>query len=163
MDTNVLPLPDAALLPDDPAILKQLVVQLLEELQKANARLERQEHHMDLLLRRLYGSTSEKLDPRQGVLFDGQAGEDESAANTPAPPVSVSISKKRDRHGRGRIPDATKRAEVVHDLTAAEKAALGGVENLVELPPERSEQLDWRPSTLYVVVHVRKKYARKSN
>jgi transposase len=40
-------------------------------------------------------------------------------------------------------------------------AALGGVENLVELPAERSEQLDWRPSTLFVVVHVRKKYARK--
>jgi len=40
-------------------------------------------------------------------------------------------------------------------------AALGGAENLVELPPERSEQLDWRPSTLIVVVHVRKKYARK--
>ena len=40
-------------------------------------------------------------------------------------------------------------------------AALGGVENLVELPPERSEQLDWRPSTLFVTVHVRKKYARK--
>ena len=38
---------------------------------------------------------------------------------------------------------------------------MGGAENLVELPPERSEQLDWRPSTLFVVVHVRKKYARK--
>ena len=40
-------------------------------------------------------------------------------------------------------------------------AAMGGAENLVELPPERSEQLDWRPSTLLVIVHVRKKYARK--
>ena len=49
----------------------------------------------------------------------------------------------------------------VHDLTEAEKAALGGAENLVELPPERSEQLDWRPSTLFVIVHVRKKYARQ--
>ena len=38
---------------------------------------------------------------------------------------------------------------------------MGGAENLVELPPERSEQLDWRPSTLFVIVHVRKKYARK--
>jgi len=38
---------------------------------------------------------------------------------------------------------------------------MGGAENLVELPPERSEQLDWRPSTLLVIVHVRKKYARK--
>ena len=74
MSTDALPLPDPALLPDDPAVLKQLVVQLLEELQKANARLERQEHHMHLLLKRLYGSTSEKFDPQQGVLFDPQAG-----------------------------------------------------------------------------------------
>ena len=74
MSTDALPLPDPALLPDDPAVLKQLVVQLLEELQKANARLERQEHHMHLLLKRIYGSTSEKFDPQQGVLFDPQAG-----------------------------------------------------------------------------------------
>ena len=70
MSTDALPLPDPALLPDDPVVLKQLVMQLLEELHKANARLERQEHHMHLLLRRIYGSTSEKFDPRQGVLFD---------------------------------------------------------------------------------------------
>jgi hypothetical protein len=72
MSTDVSPLPDPALLPDDPAVLKQLVVQLLEELQSANARLERQEHHMHLLLKRIYGSTSEKFDPQQGVLFDPQ-------------------------------------------------------------------------------------------
>jgi transposase len=159
---DALPLPDPAMLPDDPAVLKQLVVQLLEELQKANARLERQEHHMHLLLKRIYGSTSEKFDPRQGALFDSQPDEEEKAApRTPAPPASSPTSKNRDRHGRGRIPEKIKREEVVHDLTAAEKAALGGAENLVELPPERSEQLDWRPSTLFVVVHVRKKYARK--
>jgi transposase len=162
MSTDTLPLPDPALLPDDPAVLKQLVVQLLDELQKANARLERQEHHMHLLLKRIYGSTSEKFDPRQGVLFDPQAGAEETSPSTPEPPpASAPVSKNRDRHGRGRIPDETEREERVHDLTDAEKAALGGVENLVELPPETSEQLDWRPSTLFVVVHVRKKYARK--
>jgi transposase len=165
MNTDVMPLPDSALLPDDPAILKALVVQLLEELRQAHARLERQEHHMHLLLKRIYGSTSEKFDPRQGVLFDAQAGEEE--ATTDAPPAtdatvaSPSAPRNRDRHGRGRIPDETEREEVVHDLTDAEKTALGGEENLVELPPETSEQLDWRPSTLFVAVHVRKKYARK--
>ena len=41
-----MPLADPALLPDDPAVLKALVVQLLEELQIARARLERQEHHL---------------------------------------------------------------------------------------------------------------------
>ncbi len=167
MSTEASPLADPALLPDDPAVLKQLVVQLLDELQKANARLERQEHHMHLLLKRIYGSTSEKFDPRQGVLFDAQAGEEEAAAGSVLPPPASGAPsaspppRNRDRHGRGRIPETIQREEVIHDLSEAEKAALGGAENLVELPPERSEQLDWRPSTLVVVVHVRKKYARK--
>ncbi len=160
MSTDALPPPDPALLPDDPAVLKQLVVQLLAELQNAHARLERQEHHMDLLLRRLYGSTSEKLDPRQGVLFDIQGG-GAAAAGPSSPPAALPVSKNRHKHGRGRVPDKIERKEQIHDLTEAEMAALGGAENLVELPPERSEQLDWRPSTLFVVVHVRKKYARK--
>jgi transposase len=164
MSTDAPLLPDPATLPDDPAVLKQLVVQLLEELQKANARLQRQEHHLHLLLKRIYGRTSEKLDPRQGTLFDLNTGEEPAASNPPAPetpPASPPRTKRRHRHGRGRIPDETERQEMVHDLTAAEKLALGGPENLVELPPETSEQLDWRPSTLFVTVHVRKKYARK--
>jgi transposase len=162
MSTDAWPLPDPALLPDDVAVLKQLVVQLLSELRSAHARLERQEQHMHLLLKRLYGSTSEKFDPRQGLLFDGQAGEEEAAASPPVPPPSVpAVSKNRDQHGRGRVPEEIRREEVIHDLSEGEMAALGGEENLVELPPETSEQLDWRPSTLVVVVHVRKKYARK--
>jgi transposase len=167
MSTDALPLPDPAMLPDDPALLKQLVVQLLAELQKSRALIERQEHHMHLLLKRLYGSTSEKFDPQQGLLFDAQAEADQATASSLPPPTSAtqpapaSTSKNRDRHGRGRIPEEIERQEEVHDLTEAEKAALGGVENLIELPPETSEQLDWRPSTLFVTVHVRKKYARK--
>jgi transposase len=163
MSTDALPSIDPSLLPDDPAVLKQLVVQLLEELRSAQARLERQEHHMHLLLKRLYGSTSEKFDPRQGMLFDAQTGKEEAVAKKPPapPPTASPVPKNRDKHGRGRIPDRIQREEVVHDLSEAEMAAMGGAENLVELPPERSEQLDWRPSTLFVVVHVRKKYARK--
>ena len=162
MSTDALPSLDPSLLPDDPAVLKQLVVQLLEELRSAQARLERQEHHMHLLLKRLYGSSSEKLDPRQGLLFETQPGVEEAAASTPPPPPAATpMAKNRHKHGRGRIPDRLQREEVVHDLSDAEMAALGGAENLVELPPETSEQLDWRPSTLFVVVHVRKKYARK--
>ena len=114
------------------------------------------------LLKRIYGSTSEKFDPRQGVLFDapGRRGRD---GRQPAATAArrAAGSQNRDKHGRGRIPDKIQREEVIHDLSEAEMAALGGAENLVELPPERSEQLDWRPSTLFVVVHVRKKYARK--
>jgi transposase len=79
-----------------------------------------------------------------------------------ASPVAKTTSPKRDRHGRGRIPEKIRREEVTHDLSEAEMAAMGGAENLLELPAERSEQLDWHPSTLLVIVHVRKKYARKT-
>jgi len=43
-------------------------------LQKANARLERQEHHMHLLLKRIYGSTSEKFGKRPAEHVGGIAG-----------------------------------------------------------------------------------------
>lgn len=166
MSTDALPLPDLDSLPDDPAVLKQLIAQLLDELRKERGSREQLEHHIHLLLKRLYGRTSEKFDPRQGMLFEVPSDEEQAAPSTPPPapeppPISAAASQNRDRHGRGRIPDQLKREEVVHDLTDAEKAALGGVENLVELPPETSEQLDWRPSTLFVTVHVRKKYVRK--
>ena len=155
--------PDPALLPDDPAVLKQLVLQLLEELRRERGARERLEHHMHLLLKRLYGSTSEKRDPRQGELFDPHSGVEDASPLAPLPlPAASAVAKKRHRHGRGRIPETIRREEVVHDLSEAEMDAMGGAENLVELPPERSEQLDWRPSTLFVVVHVRKKYARKT-
>lgn len=163
MSTDALPSPDPALLPDDPTVLKQLVVQLASQLQQANARLERQEHHMHLLLKRLYGSKSEKHDPRQGVLFDPESGK-EDVASHPQPASDTlppRTSPNRHQHGRKRIPDNVRREEVVHDLSEAEKVALGGEENLVELPAEQSEQMDWWPSTLFVIVHVRKKYARK--
>jgi transposase len=164
MSTDALPLPDLSSLPDDPAVLKPLIVQLLAALQQERHDREQVEHRLHLLLKRLYGSTSEKFDPRQSVLFDPQSVAEEVAARPPvteAPSVSSPTPQHRDRHGRGRISDKVERKEVTHDLTEAEKALLGGAENLVELPAERSEQLDWRPATLFVIVHVRKKYARK--
>ena len=162
MSTDVSLQLDIAELPGDIYVLQQMVLQLLEELRKERGARERLEHHIHLLLKRIYGSASEKFDPRQGVLFDPLPEEEEAAVEPPvSPPVSAAVSKNRHRHGRSRIPEKIQREEVVHDLSEAEMTSMGGAENLVELPPERSEQLDWRPSTLFVVVHVRKKYARK--
>jgi transposase len=162
MTTNDALRPDLAALPDDPAVLKALVLQLFDELQKSREQLQRMERHMDLLLRRVYGRTSEKLDPNQGLLFElpreaaeKESGEAKDEASSPTP------SPSRHAHGRGRIPDTLTRVEVVHDLSDAEKESLGGKGNLVAIGEERSEQVDWKPSSLFVTVHVRKKYARR--
>ena len=162
MSTDVKLLPDLATLPKDPAVLQQLVLQLFQELQKANARVQQLEHHMDLLVRRIYGRTSEKFDPRQGLLFDLAKNAVDTPAETPASPKPQTPSAaNRHPHGRGRIPETIQRVEVVHDLTDAEKQAMGGAGNLVEIGEEISEQFDWKPSWLFALHHIRKKYARR--
>jgi transposase len=159
MSTDALLLPDATQLPDEPAILKQLVVQLFEELQKERARVQKLEHHMDLLLRRIYGRSSEKFDQRQGALFDLNQDAPLAPVETPAPPKPRSVN--RHAHGRGRIPETIERVEVVHDLTEAEKASLGGAENLIPIGEEITEQYEWKPSCLFALHHIQKKYARR--
>ena len=78
---------DPATLPDDAALLKSLVAQLFAELQSRDGRISDLEHRMSLLLRKLYGSKSEKLDPRQTSLFDllAAAAEDQAAVAETGP------------------------------------------------------------------------------
>ena len=160
---------DPALLPRDPELLVQLIVQLIEELQKRDGRITDLEHRMDLLLRRLYGRTSEKFDPLQLALFDATPEEptpEELAAQLPpasssAAGASVASTSAKPGHGRRRLPDRLRRVEVVHDLTATEKQALGGEPNLVLIGREETEQLEWEPSSLYVIRHVQLSYARR--
>ncbi|HEV7223103.1 MAG TPA: hypothetical protein VGN42_10415, partial [Pirellulales bacterium] len=169
---------DPALLPDDPAVLKQLVAQLCEEIREHAGRVEKLEHHVTLLLRRLYGARSEKVDPRQGVLFDEPPADDASpasdestadlSANEPAhedESVGQAESAVRPRrpgaHGRRKLPDSLMRVETIHDLSPAEKEAMGGAEQLVVIGRQVTEQLEWKPSSLFVIRHVQITYARR--
>src|ERR1700679_2974994 len=73
---------DPTTLPDDAAMLKSLVAQLFAELQSRDGRISDLEHRLSLLLRKLYGNKSEKLDPRQTSLFDLLAAAEDQAAAT---------------------------------------------------------------------------------
>jgi transposase len=159
---------DSAALPDDPAVLKTLVVQLVESLRERDARIRKLERHMDLLVRRIYGRTSEKFDPGQLPLFDTRA-EDSSAAETlaataaaePAAPETPPCPAAHRGHGRRAKPDELKRVDRVYDLTDAEKQALAGDGELVPLGEEVTEQYEWEPSCLFVIRHIQKKYVRR--
>lgn len=173
MDAATLPplAVDPALLPDDPAVLKELISQLMEVIRKHAGRVEHLEHQMTLLLRRLYGIRSEKVDPRQGILFDEPAAEDvPPAGEPPAAPATpdepadegeAAPSPRRGAHGRRRLPDSLVRVEQIHDLTDSEKEALGGAEQLVVIGRQVTEQLEWKPSSLFVIQHVQLSYARQ--
>jgi transposase len=155
---------DAASLPDDPEFLKRLVTQLVETVRDRDGRIQRLEHNMDLLLRRLYGRSSEKLDPRQGVLFENLSVEESppvAPLAEPAPSDRPVDSSPRRGHGRRRTEKNLRHVDIVHDLTDAEKEALGGEVRLVLIGEEISEQYEWEPSCLYVIRHIQRKYVRR--
>ena len=94
---------------------------------------------MDLLLRRLYGRSSEKLDPRQGVLFENLSVEEfppVAPLAEPAPSDRPVDSSPRRGHGRRRTEKNLRHVDIVHDLTDAEKEALGGEVRLVLIGEE---------------------------
>jgi len=161
MSTEALPLPDLDTLPDDPATLRQLVLQLLEALRGKDTELSKLQHHMDLLLRRLYGRSSEKIDPLQLLLFTAAIQEEAATPESPAVVETETNHDARPGHGRRPKPDHLKRVDVIHDLTEAEKQALAGDGELVLIGEEITEQYEWEPSSLYIVRHIQKKYARK--
>jgi transposase len=152
-------------LPDDPAFLKPLIVQLFETLQKSQQRVRQLEHHMDLLLRRVFGKSSEKLDPRQLVLAFAELSAETTPSATSEPPAAPDVpaanTAKKQGHGRRRTPDTLVRVEQVHDLSDEQKQTLGGDDNLILIGEDVSEQYEWEPSSLFVIVHRQKKYARR--
>src|ERR1700745_3511909 len=92
MSTDLTPtpvplLPDAtAPLPDDPVILQQMVLELLDVLHRTRHENEQLQHRLDLLLRRLYGPRTERFDPNQPLLIpDAFDAADAPAAQDPPP------------------------------------------------------------------------------
>ena len=178
---------DVDQLPDDPAILKQLIVQadaaiahrdaVIAEREAAIAQIkreaaeqleaERQRHkaELDAILRRFYGPRSEKFDPTELLLFGVAVAEqlpvdpDVVRAEGGEPLKTRRINHK---HGRRALPDHLPRIEVIHDLTDEQKKCPCCGEARACIGSESSEQLEYVPSSLKVLKHVRHKYACKA-
>ena len=138
--------------------------QLTEQLETANRRMAQMEHRLDLLLRRIYGRSAEKLDPAQKLLFLDMLKQLESAeaAFVPEPPAATATAPRTHRHGRRRIPDNLPRQRVIHDIPESEKPCPCCGKMREVIGEETSEQLDYEPAKLLVIEHVRLKYACKS-
>jgi transposase len=150
---------DSAALPDDPAVLKQLLMQLVSMLRKETKRREEVERNMDLLLRKLTASRSTIPSPGQKPLFDTSELFEQPVAPAAAP-AATSESKPRRKsrpHGRRKPPSHLEQTDVVHDLPAEVKQEIGE-SNLVPLPDVVTYQYDYRAAKLLVLRHVQKKY-----
>lgn len=147
-------------LPDDVDTLHAMIRELLRTLRSTEHRCEGLEHRLDQLLRRLYGPRSEKIDPNQLLLFeDAAAPPDSSPAE--APPEESKTPKTTTKRGRKRLPANLPRVPIEHDLAEAEKICPCCGESLCAIGEETSEQLDYEPASLFVWLHIRKKYACK--
>jgi transposase len=154
-----LPTTDAERLPNDVATLKRMVLELLASLHQRDRDIEGLQHRLHLLLRRLYGPRGERIDPHQLLLFAEPAvAQDKAPAPTePAPAVKP---KRRCRpHGRRRLPDDLPREPRHHELPEAERTCPACGQMRVDIGTDRSEQLDYRPASLFVVEHFVHKYA----
>ena len=157
--TAGLPPTTAEQLPDDAATLKRMILELLASLHQRDRDIEGYRHRIDLLLRRLYGPRGERIDPHQLLLFAEMAAGPETTSELPPEPAAASKPKRRCRpHGRRRLPDNLPREPRHHELSEAERACTACGQMRVDIGTDRSEQLDYRPASLFVVEHFVHKY-----
>jgi transposase len=151
---------DAASLPNDVALLQALVIQQSDALAALQRRNDQLAHQLDQLLRRLYGPKSEKLDPQQLALFDTTTV-DESAELEPAQETveTISIVSRTGGHGRRQLPPDLPRQRLEHALPPEQLPCPACGQERTRIGEETSEQLEYEPASLYVVEHVRFKYA----
>jgi transposase len=165
--TTAGPHPDpTAALPDDPAFLQQMIVELLATLRDTRRQNEELQHRLGLLLRRIYGPRTERVDPNQPLLIADAFEAVESPTSDAVPPEpepepeSREAPKKPSRpHGRRALPKNLRRVPRVYELTQAERRCPECGESRAQVSTERSEQLDYEPATLFVIEHVRCTYA----
>ena len=118
------------------------------------------QHQMDEMIKRLYGRSSEKLDPNQ-LLMQGMLLEVEK--NAPSPEVSnletTSVVKEhvRHKHGRAPIPEHLKRVEHLLDINGSDKMCSCG-KALAHIGDDVTERIEHQPSSLFVNAYRRPKY-----
>jgi transposase len=152
------PPPPASNLPDDPAVLRGLVHELLATNRQQQRRIDQLEHRLDQLLKQVYGPRADKLNPDQLRMFGEGPPPDPVPPAPPPDPTDepMTTGKKKAGHGRRALPANLHRERVEVDVPAAEKLAVGGI--WVKIGEEVSERLDFTPSTLFVRQTVRPKY-----
>jgi transposase len=155
-------LPSPEHLPDDPATLKQMIVELVSTLREEQRDKQALRERLDRLLKRIYGRKSERFDPNQLTLFADLAETQDAAEQDGAEPVAAQSTAKPKRrarpHGRRRMPADLERRALHHELTEAERLCLVCGRRRVDIGVDKSEQLDYRPASLVVIEHLVHKY-----
>jgi transposase len=152
MQTNT-----AIALPTDLEQCHQLIVELNTSLVEQQSRSTQLQQQLELLLKRLYGPKSERIDPAQLVMFGQEANAEpqpETAIEEPAP-----AQAKKNGHGRKPLPQDLPRKRIVHDVADEQKTCPECSAHKKRIGEDVREQLEYVPASVYVLEHVYPKYA----
>lgn len=150
-------------LPQDPTVLKQMLVDVTVQLDKTQ-RLLRQ------LLAARSGVRSEQLSADQLWLFAQELGadaaivavaadkDDEDSDDEPSAGANEDATASKPR-GRRPLPSHLKRERIVHDLDEAEKHCSDCHQDLRHIGEEVSERYEYIPAQMLVVEDACQKYA----
>ncbi|MFU8832591.1 MAG: IS66 family transposase [Wenzhouxiangella sp.] len=117
------------------------------------------EHRLADLMRRLFGSRSERYEPNQFVMDEILKAGEQAAEEPPAPAIAVKATERRKAapHGRSEIPEHFEREDIVLDIPEGQKVDAQG-HALVMLREEISEKIAWRPGCWYARRYIRPVY-----
>jgi len=143
-------------LPDDVDQCHAMIEALAEDNRQLSVKV-------DFLLRKLFGTRSERFDPNQLVMEEVAASTQDAAADAndargADEPAAPRPTTKKKGHGRKRLPEDLPRHRVVHDIPDEEQVCPNGHDR-VRISEDVSEQLDFTPASYYVVEHVQPVYA----
>ena len=143
--------------------LKERNQQLEALVESLQSTILKQQHQLEGLIKRLYGRSSEKLDPNQLLMQELilEADKNNAAKTEDSLPVVATTTVAahvRNHHGRQKLPEHLKRVEHVMDVKKEDKRCICG-KALVHIGDDVTERLDYQPSSLLVNSYVRPKYA----
>lgn len=141
------------------ALQKQKSIELSATVASQKKRLEKTERTIRELLAALRGKQRERIDPDQLLLFElselEQLIEEKAAEQDEArrPP------RRKRKRTRRVIPDNLPREEVIYELPEEDRLCPVDGKPMPVIRYETSEQLDFEPAKLKVIVHKRAVYA----
>jgi transposase len=162
-----VPVPTPQQLPPDLETLQRMVIELLITLKQVRQDKEELQHRLHVLLQRLYGPRTERINPHQLLLFGHEAAAPGATAAEPSGGLTASAAAteaerpagtRRCRpHGRRRLPEDLPRRPLEHELGEAERICRCGQQR-VDIGSDIREQLDWQPASYFVWQHRIHKY-----
>ena len=143
---------DQPLMPMDLATCHQMIQALSSTVQH----LQRQ---VAWFTRQQFGRKSEKLDVHDSLFADWLASQDEPVPKQPAVKTETILYGRRKPTGRKPLPADLPRRCVEHPVAPEDVPCPCCGQDRVRMGQEVSEQLEYKPASVYVIQHVRAKWA----